>query len=200
MQIALIMIRPKGLFGDHIPYVQRHDGRENPDVSADLRVLPLLPKSSVESSCKVKSTWRWFGPRSTDCKTHFHVTVMERILVKPLFKVWGIWEKLKIKMQTSLPYFGTLKAAFLIVQSTPQFSANRHLGQLHSNWIECHWSSFLVHFREACLHWPQQAGLKNLLFTRRQTGLFLGEGHSGNTGSLEWPWMVQISSHRAKGT
>lgn len=132
------------------------------DVSADLKKVAHAATSSVESACKVRSSWRWLGPRSIDCKSHFHVTLMKRTPVKPLFKGWGIWDKWKIKMQTSLPFFSTLKAAFLIDQSTAQFSVSVHLGQMHSCWTRCHWNSFTVHFRQSCLHCPQQVGLEEV--------------------------------------
>ena len=98
------------------------------------RALPMLPQSSVKSSCKVRDSGRWLGLMSIDCKSHFHVTVMKKILVNPLFRGWGEWEKCKIKIQTSLTFRSTLKPVFPIDQTTPQFSVNVHLGQVHSHW------------------------------------------------------------------
>lgn len=147
--------------------------------------LCLSTQSSVESSYKVRSSWRWFGPRSVDCKGHFHVTVMKRTLVKPLFKVWGIWDKWKIKMQTSLSCFGILKAVFLVIQSTLELSVNIHLVQVHSSWTGCHWSYFMVHFREACLHCLQQAVLKQLYCSQEgRQAHFLGK----NTLEMQDHW------------
>lgn len=163
------------------------------------RALHMLPQSSVKSYCKVKGSGRCLGLMSIDYKSHFHVTVMKRSLVNPLFKGWAEWDKCKIKNQTALPFSSTLKPVFLIDQTTPQFSVNVHRGQVHSHWTPLE-----------LIHSPLQRGMPafptasrtggNKSLTRRQTGLFQGEGCSGKTKSAEWPlWMVQTSSHRAQG-
>lgn len=160
------------------------------------RALATPPQSSVKSSCKVgKASGRWLGQISIDCQSHFHVTVMEKDLVKPSFKGWEQWERCKIEIQTWLPFCSTSKPVFPLDQ---QIRENVPLSQVHSHWTALELICIPV-LKDVPAFPPASRTELSTLFTRRRTGLFQVRGCCGKTKALEWPlWMVQ-TSHQGQG-